>query len=655
MLNIAEELKKMPDKPGIYIMKDKAGKVIYVGKAVLLKNRVKTYFQSTTSHSPKTQALVSQIASLEFIVTHTELEALILECNLIKKHKPKYNILLKDDKNYPYIKITTKEEFPRIIFTRKLDRDGSKYFGPYSGAAAVREMLDMIKKLFPVRLCTRKISSIAKKQRPCLNYQLKLCSSPCSGEIEKDDYLKLIRDAASFLSGNREHLIKEYKGKMDLAAVSLEFEKAAVYRDRYNALLSLSEKQKVLSADFKDRDVLAAFCGAADCMVSVFNIREGKLLGKENHVLEGAGEETPGEIISSFVKQYYSERRQIPPEILVPELTDDKMLLEEWLSSLRKKKVKLLLPNRGEKRELIRMASENAKLEFTRYTENKTTETEWINSALIKLSSFADLDYVADRIEAYDISNTGNTEISGSMVVFNGGRPDKKEYRRFKIKSVMTQDDFKSMEEMLIRRFKFGDGLQTDNIPDIILVDGGIVHVNTVKRITGEKCPKIPVLGMVKDERHRTRALVKTVSVCEDESGNGVRSGDITADGNAVEFYYANGRSEYDLSKDTNLLRLISFIQDEAHRFAIDYNRKLVRKRNTVSELDSIEGIGPKRRKALLKAFGSIKAIEEADIDKLSSVNGMNKKSAEKVYEHFRKIVPVSETGQDQISPEQNG
>jgi len=612
MFDIQEELKKLPDKPGVYLMKDSNGEIIYVGKAVVLKNRVRQYFQSSSNHTPKVRAMVSRIKEFEYIVTDTELEALILECNLIKKYRPKFNILLKDDKSYPYIKVTMNEEFPRILMTRRVEKDGAKYFGPYTSVFAVKNTIELIKKLFPIKTCNKVFTKDGKKQRPCLNYHIHQCLGPCQGDVNKEEYRALMNDICGFLGGKQEEIVKRLENEMIKASENMEFEKAAALRDKIASLRHIAQKQKVVTNAMSDQDVIAFSKDPTDSCVQVFFIRGGKLIGREHFIFEGVGEVSDKELMTSFIKQFYSAAAYVPSEIVLQEDIDEMEIIERWLSSKREAKVHIKVPRRGEKLKLVEMVSQNALIALNQFKENIRNQEKMAKEGMEKLKEILQLDEIPHRIEAYDISNTGSTEIVASMVVFEGGHPEKKEYRRFKIKSLNSQNDYASMQEVVYRRFNHARKEKEENtsqtkfsrFPQLILVDGGLGHVNSVLAVLEDMDISIPVAGMVKDDHHRTRGLVTR-------------------------------EKEVDLSKDLNLLRFITAIQDEAHRFAIEYNRKLVQKRYKGSELDNIEGIGPKKKKALLKHFGSIKNIKKANVDDLEAVEGISPALAKKIFEYF--------------------
>ncbi len=614
MFDIQEELKKLPDKPGVYIMKDVNGIVIYVGKAVVLKNRVRQYFQHSANHPPKVVAMVSRIHEFEYIVTDTEVEALMLECNLIKKFKPKYNILLKDDKHYPYIKVTMNEEYPRILKTRRVDKDGAKYFGPYSSAFAVNDAIDTIKKLFPIKTCNRNLPRDVGKFRPCLNYHIKQCLGPCQGEVGKEDYRNMMKKICTFLGGQYDEILNDLKAQMESAAQDLEFEKAAQLRNKINSIVQLSEAQKVLSTDGQDRDIIGYAQNVTDLCVQVFFVRSGRVVGREHFVFEGEGNEDIRYTLSTFIKQFYNNVQFVPHEIVLQQGIEDSEIIEQWLTDKRGFKVNLRIPQRGELVKLVKMVAQNAEISLKLHGERLKRESSVHEEGLKKLAKLLRLECIPDRIESYDISNTGSTEIVASMVVFEKGRPAREEYRKFKMKSVSEQNDYASMQETLYRRLsrvrkEAEEGVEQtkfSKLPDLILVDGGLAHVNAAQQVADELGFDLVIAGMAKDDRHRTRALV-----------------------------YKG--SEYDMTSDLPLLRLITEIQDETHRVAVQYNRKLREKRYTHSELDDIEGIGENRKKALIKHFKSLAAVKKAEIPQLLEVDGINRKVAQTIYEYFRK------------------
>lgn len=615
MINIEEKLKLLPDKPGVYIMKDSSGKIIYVGKAVILKNRVRQYFQNQSNQLPKVRTMIKHVADFEYIVTDTELEALILECNLIKKHKPKYNILLKDDKNYPYIKITVNEDYPRIVFTRRVEMDGAKYFGPYSSAFAVRETIKLLRHMFPLRSCNRNIERDMGKGRECLYYHIGLCSAPCTGRITKEEYRKLTDDALMFLEGKRDVLLKKLKEEMEKAAENMEFEKAAKLRDQIYGIEKTSEKQKIISASLEDQDVISMARSAEDACIQVFFIRDGKVSGREHYFMKNTDDMDRSEIMSSFMKQFYDSAPYVPKEIILDVDMEEKDVLMEWLSEKRGNKVSIVVPSRGKKKDLVDMVYENA-LEALKNDVNLKMERQK-NDAVSELSNLIGIDY-AERIEAFDISNIRGTDNVASMVVFVDGKPHRSSYRKFIIKTVEGQDDYGSMREVISRRISHGlkeqnqietgelkeDKAKFHIMPDLILVDGGLGHVKTAIEALQQLNVEIPVYGMVKDSKHRTRGLV-------------------SPDG------------EIDMPMTGKAFRLVAEIQDEAHRFAITFHKD-TKSKKLRSDLLNIPGIGEKRMKALYKAFKTIDGIKNATVDELKKVEGMNEKAANAVYDYFR-------------------
>ncbi|HPV02194.1 MAG TPA: excinuclease ABC subunit UvrC [Clostridiales bacterium] len=647
MFDIQQELAKLPDKPGVYIMKDKNGSVIYVGKAKVLKNRVRQYFQESAAHSPKVEAMVARIAEFEYIVTDTEFEALILESNLIKDKKPRYNIMLRDDKTYPYIKVTVNEEYPRIYMTRRLEEDGARYFGPYPNVHSIRETINLIRKIFPIRTCKRVLPRDIGRERPCLYYHINQCLGPCAGLVSKEEYHVVVRDVCSFLDGKQEAIIEKLEKQMQEAAERLDFEQAAALRNKLLSVRNIAQEQKVFTVSGSDQDVVGFAASKTDTCIQVFFVRGGKLLGRRFFIIEGSGTAELAETASSFLKQFYGTADMIPPEIIIGADVEDRELIEDWLSSRRGGRVHIRVPKRGEKARMVEMVAKNAQIELDRFNE-EMRKADGVQEGLKELAKMLRLDAVPERIEAYDISNTGSSEIAASMVVFENGMPAKKEYRRFRIRSTDTQNDYASMQEVLYRRLKHAmkemigtgenvpgaggsdpeegkpvtltgePGAETmgscpdkkergkfSKLPDLIMVDGGIGHVNAVLQVMKDLDVDIPVCGMVKDDRHRTRGLV------------------------------VPGK-ELDLAGNLVALRLVTAIQDEAHRFALDYNRMLRAKRYTGSILDEVEGIGPKRKKALLKHFGSVARMRQAGVDDFQAVEGISRSMAEKLYEFFR-------------------
>lgn len=603
MDKIKEILDNIPNSSGVYLMKDKSGKIIYVGKAKVLKNRVRQYFQNTDQKDPKTRALVSKINSIETITTKTEAEALILENTLIKMHRPRYNILLKDDKTFPYIRITTQEEFPRIEITRKICKDGSKYFGSYVKPSDIRKSIEILRRIYPIRTCKRKITGDSP-QRPCLYYHIRLCSAPCAGKIDLESYNEIVNEICRFLEGRHEEIINGLEEKMKKYADSMEFEKAAAIRDKLASIRSITAKQLVLSTKMEDRDLCALVRDKIDSIVVVLFVRGGKLVGKNAGLLENTYDMSDAEVMETFISQFYGNGREIPQEILVSHDVSRNEVLEEWLRDLRDRSVKIIQPLRGEKKALIDMALENAREEFERYRTVSYTARESRDKALAKLVEYAGLEEVPERIEAYDISNTSGQGMVGGMVVFRDGMPAPDNYRKFAIKNVDSQNDYACMQEVLSRRFRRLLDSSTDKSfgekPGLILVDGGIGHVHAAQEVLGEFDLDIPVLGMAKDNRHKTNMLIN-------DSVNIV------------------------LDSEPELLKFISKIQNEVHRFAIEYHRQTRQKSQKKSILDEIPGIGPQKKKLLLKEFGSVKRIRTATVEQLCQVKGINRKLADEI------------------------
>ncbi len=612
MASIEETLKNLPDSPSVYIMRDSDHTVIYVGKAKILKNRVKSYFQHQKDPYSKTAMLVSNIESLEYIVTHTEEEALILENTLIKRHKPKYNILLKDDKTYPHIRITVQDDFPRVEITRRVEKDGAKYFGTFVKMSAVKDSIELLRKLFPIRTCRRQIAP-EKKQRPCLYHHIGLCSAPCSGNITREEYEDLVKNAIAFLDGRHEDVIKKLETEMERLSEELKFERAAVIRDRLKSITEIYKKQAVSSTKFDERDVVALYSDDWNYAASVLSIRGGRLIGKRAYVLEGMGAAPAGETMESFIVQYYEQYPEVPKEIALQVEPESPEALTEILSQKRGGKVTLIVPQRGTKAELVDMAEQNAREELELYKLSVLSAQAKSMEVLKKLQEALRLEHLPRTIEAYDISNTGSTEIVSSMVVFYEGKADTKNYRRFKMKIITEQNDYGSMQETLLRRFnRYLSGSADEAfsaLPDLILVDGGAQHVNVAKEVLNDLGINVPVWGMAKDDRHRSHRLV-------------------------------NGVAGIDLNKDRDILRFIASVQNEAHRYALQYNKNLRKKRIIKSELDDIHGVGLARKKSLLKAFGSVKKIREADVDEIARVEGIGPKLAETIKAGLSKSEP---------------
>jgi excinuclease ABC subunit C len=618
ILSLEHKLKNLPENPGIYIMKDEGNNIIYVGKAKNLKNRVSQYFKASKGHSPKVVAMVERIRNLEYIITDTELEALILECNLIKKHKPKYNILLKDDKHYPYIKVTVNEDYPRIMITREIKKDGSRYFGPYTDVMAVNRTIELINKLFPIRSCNKNMAKVAGKERPCLNFHINRCMAPCQGNVDKQAYKEVVNGIILVLDGKQDEMIDELGQKMQQAAEGLDFEKAAEIRDSIASLRKIGEKQKIISSAFVDQDVIAMARQDGEVCMQVFFVRGGKLIGREHFLLNGGDIDDGGEVITSFIKQFYNGDTFVPKEIIMQYEIEDVEIIGSWLSEKRGSKVKLTVPQKGEKHKLIEMVSKNAEDTIKLLIEKYKLDEQKTLGAMKELSNYIGLSKAPKRIEAFDISHLQGVENVGSMIVFENGKPMNRDYRRFKIKYVEGANDYESMREVLERRFRHGikerEQLEKEGkdieigkfavFPDLILIDGGLGQINAVLPVLQELGIEIPVCGMVKDDKHRTRGLIYN-------------------------------KQEIAIPISTHAFRLITNVQDEAHRFAIAYHRSLRGKTIVKSQLDEVPGIGPARRQALLKKFGSLKNIKSATIEELSEVQGMNKKTAEMIYNYF--------------------
>ena len=602
MFDIQEHLKQLPAEPGVYLMKDKFDNIIYVGKAKILKNRVRQYFQSSKNHSSKVKSMVKNIDKFEYIITDSELEALILECNLIKKYKPKYNVLLRDDKTYPYIKVTTNEDFPRVLKVRKVIKDKAKYFGPYTNTTAVNDTLDIIKNIYPIRTCNIDIErAIKTNMRPCLNLHIKRCVGPCIGIVTKEEYNKMIEEIILFLSGKEEKLIDILKEKMNKCAMDFNFEEAAIYRDKIKSLEDMMEKQKIdTSTSDLNQDVIAMARAHDEACVQVFFVRNGKIVGREHFILEGVMDSTRESILGSFVKQFYMEQEYVPKEIIIEDEIEDSFILSEWLSSKKGQKVTIRVPQKGEKKSLIEMVRKNAIEYLEKFSDMNKRKYEKSIGALEELKQILNLDNIPKRIESFDISNIQGVDSIGSMVVFTNGKKDKKEYRRYKIKTVIGPNDYDSMAEIVERRLKYGD------FPDLMLLDGGKGQVSAVKKVLNKYNVEIPLWGMYKDDKHRTKGLISQ-------------------------------EKEIELDRTSNLYRFVASIQEEVHNYAISYHRSLRNKSLTKSELDDIQGIGEKRKKALLNHFKDIEAIKKATFEELLEVEGMNKTSSESVYNYFRK------------------
>ncbi|ENY8693058.1 excinuclease ABC subunit UvrC [Clostridioides difficile] len=602
MFDIQEHLKKLPSEPGVYLMKDKYDHIIYVGKAISLKNRVRQYFQSSKNHTSKVKSMVKNIYKFEYIITDSELEALIFECNLIKRYRPKYNVVLRDDKTYPYIKVTTNEDYPRILKVRRVLKDKAKYFGPYTNITAVNDTLELISSTYPIRSCKIDIDkAIKNKTRPCLNLHINKCLGPCTGNVSKEEYGKMIEEIIMCLSGKEEKLMELLKEKMNESSMNFRFEEAAVYRDKIKSLEEMIQKQKIdATVSDLNQDVVAMARAHNEACVQVFFIRNGKIVGREHFILEGVMDSPRASILSSFVKQFYNEQEYIPKELIIEDEIEDSSILEEWLSSKKGQKVTIRVPQKGEKKSLVEMVRKNAVEYLEKFSDMNKRKYEKSIGALEELKQILNLEKLPIRIEAYDISNIQGVDSIGSMVVYTNAKKDKKEYRRYKIKTVIGPNDYDSMAEIVDRRLKHG------NLPDLILLDGGKGQVSAVKKVLELNDVDIPLWGMYKDDKHRTKGLI-----CKEK--------------------------EIELDKTTNLYRFIASIQEEVHNYAITYHRSLRNKALTKSILDDIQGIGEKRKKSLLNHFKDVDAIKKATMEELLEVDGMNKSIADNVYNFFRK------------------
>ena len=622
--NIEEELKKLPASPGVYIMHDRHDEIIYVGKAISLKNRVRQYFQESRSKTAKIEKMVSRIARFEYIITDSELEALVLECNLIKEHRPRYNTMLKDDKTYPYIKVTMDEAFPRVLFSRTMKKDKCRYFGPYTSAGAVKDTIDLIHKLWKLRTCTRRLPQDIGKERPCLNYHIKQCQAPCQGYISQEEYGKAVAQTLDFLNGKYEPVLSMLEEKMMQASDEMDFETAIEYRELLNSVKQVAQKQKITSQSMEDRDIIAMARDSEDAVVQVFFVRDGKLIGREHFHVSASTAGDDSQIIGSFIKQFYAGTPFIPREVWVQQEFEEMGLVGQWLTKRRGQNVKFVIPKKGQKERLVELAAKNALLVLSQDKEKIKREELKTIGAMNQVGEWLGLSGVK-RIEAFDISNISGFESVGSMVVYEDGRPRRNDYRKFKIKTVQGPNDYASMEEVLTRRFEHGlsereelmametaDGEPGNmerfgsftRFPDLIMMDGGRGQVNVALKILERLGLSIPVCGMVKDDNHRTRGL-----------------------------YYQN--VEIPIDRYSEGFKLITRIQDEAHRFAIEYHRSLRSQGQVSSVLDDIEGIGPARRKALMRRFKSLEAIRDASLEELSSTEGMNRRAAESVYGFF--------------------
>ena len=617
MFDFEYHLKNLPSKPGVYLMKNSLGEVIYVGKAKILKNRVKSYFQNSKNHSEKVRVMVKHIAEFEYIVTDSEMEALILECNLIKKYSPRYNILLKDDKFYPFIKITINDDFPRVFVTRNYSKDGSKYFGPYTNGTAVYETINLINKIFPLRTCKLLIKEGGEKVRPCLNYHIKKCFGPCGGYINKEEYGKMIKDVIDILSGRDNTVLKVLQSEMEEASMNLEFEKAADLRDKIIAIKAIVEKQKIFKTMDGDEDFINIYRDEKDSCIQIFFSRDGKIIGREHFIFENTAEDSIEEILEEFITSFYGGTAKVPRTIYVPELSNIE-LVEEYLTIKRGAKVWIKVPQKGQKREMLDMVKNNAQITLEKFKDKYLMDKEINKIALEELQELLDLEIWPSRIEAYDISNIQGVDSVGSMIVFEEGRSKNSDYRRFRIKTVKGANDYDSMREILTRRFSHGleevkaiqesklqfSAGKFSNFPDIIMMDGGKGQINIALEVLRELNISIPVCGLVKDDKHATRGII-----------------------------YNN--EELIINRSSNLMQLIRRIQDEVHRFAITYHRSLRDKRTLHSILDDIPNVGEKRRRALLMKFGSVDNIKSATLDQLLETPSINNKAAESIYKYF--------------------
>ena len=614
MFIIEEELKKLPAKPGVYIMHGEKDEIIYVGKAISLKNRVRQYFQSSRNKGAKIERMVTHITRFEYIITDSELEALVLECNLIKEHRPKYNTMLKDDKSYPFIKVTVNEPYPRVLFARRMKKDKARYFGPYTSGGAVKDVIELVRKLYQVRSCNRNLPRDTGKDRPCLYYHMKQCKAPCQGYISQEEYRKNINKVIKFLNGDFQDTISELMEKMQKASEEMRYEDAMEYRDLIRSIEKIRERQKITGYGQEDRDIIAVAMDESedlrdqDAVVQVFFIRDGKLIGRDHFYLRVAKGDTKSQVLSSFLKQFYAGTPFIPSEIMLQSEIEDAEIIEEWLTTRRKQKVHIRVPKKGTKEKLVELALENARMVLSKDRERIKREEGRTIGAVHEVEEWLGLKNVV-RMEAYDISNISGFESVGSMVVYEKGRPKRSDYRKFKIKWVQGPNDYASMEEVLTRRFTHESNGEFDSfarLPDLILMDGGRGQVNIALKVLNDLGIRIPVCGMVKDDHHRTRGL-----------------------------YFNNVEIPIDTSSEG--FRLITRIQDEAHRFAIEYHRSLRSKEQVHSILDDIPGIGDTRRKALLRKFKSVENIRDASEEELAQTESMNAGSARQVYEFFHK------------------
>ncbi|MEY8235809.1 excinuclease ABC subunit UvrC [Lachnospiraceae bacterium 66-29] len=617
MFDIQEELKKLPQKPGVYLMHDAKDEIIYIGKAVRLRNRVRQYFRPSHNEGLKKEQMVRQIERFEYIITDSELEALILECNLIKEHRPKYNTMLRDDKSYPYIRVTLGEAFPRVLFSRQMKKDKSRYFGPYTSGGAVKDTIELIGKLYSLRTCSRSLPKDIGKERPCLNYHIHQCMAPCQGYISQEEYRQKIDQVMAFLNGHYQPVMEDLEHKMQEASENMNFEKAIEYRELLKAVKQIAQKQKITSSDGEDKDIVAMASDGEDAVVQVFFIRDGKLIGRDHFHVNVGSEDTRSQVLATFVKQFYAGTPFIPRELMLQEEIEESEVIAEWLTQKRGQKVYIRVPKKGTKEKLVELAAQNANMVLSQDKEKIKREEGRTIGALKQIGSLLGLENLK-RVEAYDISNISGFESVGSMIVYEKGKPKRSDYRKFKLRTVTGPDDYGSMYEVLTRRFSHGikelEALKQRDMennygsftrfPDLIMMDGGKGQVNVALRVLEELGLNIPVCGMVKDDNHRTRGL-----------------------------YYHN--EEIPIDRHSEGFKLITRIQDEAHRFAIEFHRSLRSKEQVHSVLDDIPGIGATRRKALMKKFLSLDGIRNADVETLAAIPSMNEQAAKSVYEFF--------------------
>lgn len=618
---IEDELKKVPTRPGVYIMRDKHDGILYVGKAINLRNRLRSYFRANIGRGPWIDRMVSLICRFEYIVTDSELEALVLENNLIKEHRPKYNTMLVDDKTYPYIKVTVAEEYPRVLFSREMKKDKAKYFGPYTSAGAVKDTIELINRLYHLRTCNKVLPRDMNTDRPCLNYHIHQCMAPCQGYISKEDYAKQVEDALDFLGGNYNKILKSLENQMKEAAEKLEFEEAAKLRDLYNSVKQVAQKQKITDSEGEDRDIVALASEENDAVIQVFFVRGGRLIGREHFYMKNVDGQERGEVLSCFLKQFYAGTPFVPREIMLQEEIEDREVIEEWLSGKRSQRMYIRIPKKGAKEKLVELAAKNAQLVLQQDKDRIKREEGRTIGAMKEIASLIGLPQIT-RVEAFDISNTSGFENVGSMVVYENGKPKRSDYRKFRMKTVSGPDDYACMKEVLTRRFTHGleeakelsdkemekDYGSFTRFPDLVLMDGGKGQVNIAQEVLAELRLSIPVCGMVKDDHHRTRGL-----------------------------YFQN--QEIEIDSHSEGFKLITRIQDEAHRFAIEYHRSLRSKEQVRSVLDEIPGVGPARRKALMKHFENIDAIKEADAQLLHEKAGIPLHIAQEIYSFFHSYV----------------